>query len=114
MVGAGSGAIINVSSAVDPYPPADMTAYVTAKAGVGGLTRALAVELGKDGVRVNAVAPGATETPLNQAAWTAQVRSTYRERIPLQRIAEPEDIGEAIAALALPASRYVTGQTILV
>lgn len=114
MVGAGSGTIINVGSAVDPYPPADMTAYVTAKAGVGGLTRALAVELGKDGVRVNAVAPGATETPLNEATWSDQVRATYRERIPLRRIAEPQDIADAIVALASSASRYITGQTILV
>lgn len=114
MVSAGGGVIINVSSAVDPYPPADMTAYTTAKAGVGGLTRALAVELGKDGVRVVAVAPGATETPLNHDVWTEDVRATYLERIPLRRIAEPEEIADAIVAVAAPACRYMTGQTILV
>lgn len=114
MVAAGSGSIINVSSAVDPFPPTDMTGYVTAKGGIGGLTRALAVELGEEGVRVNAVAPGATETPLNDEAWTEEVRTTYRSRIPLRRIADAEEIADAIVAIASPASRYITGQFILV
>jgi NAD(P)-dependent dehydrogenase (short-subunit alcohol dehydrogenase family) len=114
MVAAGSGSIINVSSAVDPFPPTEMTGYVTAKGGIGGLTRAMAVELGEAGVRVNTVAPGATETPLNDESWTGEVRATYRDRIPLRRIAEAEDIADAIIAIASPASRYITGQFILV
>lgn len=114
MVAAGAGSIINVSSAVDPFPPTDMTGYVTAKGGIGGLTRALAVELGEAGVRVNAVAPGATETPLNDESWTDEVRATYRARIPLRRIATADEIADAIIAIASPASRYITGQFILV
>jgi NAD(P)-dependent dehydrogenase (short-subunit alcohol dehydrogenase family) len=114
MVPAGSGTIINLSSAVDPLPPTDMTAYVTAKGGIGGFTRALAVELGPHGVTVNSVAPGATETPLNADSYTDEVRATYRERIPLAHIAQPEEIADAIVMMASPAARYVTGQMLLV
>jgi NAD(P)-dependent dehydrogenase (short-subunit alcohol dehydrogenase family) len=114
MVPAGRGTILNISSAVDPFPPTEMTGYVTAKGGIGGFTRALAVELGPSGVTVNALAPGATETPLNAESWTEAVRQTYRDRIPLRRIAEPEDIADAIVMFGSPAARYITGQLILI
>lgn len=114
MVDAGSGHIINVSSAVFTLAPTDMSVYVTAKGGIAGLTRELAVELGPHGVRVNAVAPGATETPLNTTAWTDEVRSFYRRQIPMGYIAEPEDIADAIFMLAGDGSRYLTGQIVTV
>jgi len=113
MVPAGAGAIVNVGSAVDVFPPTEMSAYVTAKGGITGLTRALAVELGPLGVRVNAVAPGATETPLNASTWNEQVRRTYRERIPLGHIAGPAEIAAAVVMLLGPDARYVTGQVLL-
>jgi NAD(P)-dependent dehydrogenase (short-subunit alcohol dehydrogenase family) len=109
MVPAGKGRIVNVTSVVDIQPIAELSAYVTAKGGILGLTKTLAVELGPSGITVNALSPGATDTPLNQVAYTPQVRRNYEERIPLGRIAAPEEIAEPLLFLCSDAARYVTG-----
>jgi NAD(P)-dependent dehydrogenase (short-subunit alcohol dehydrogenase family) len=110
----GGGRIINVTSIVDVQPIAELSAYVTAKGGILGLTKTLAVELGPHGITVNALSPGATETPLNAVAYTPEVRRNYQHRIPLGRIASPEEIADPIVFLASDASRYVTGVELLV
>jgi NAD(P)-dependent dehydrogenase (short-subunit alcohol dehydrogenase family) len=110
MVAQGDGGrIVNVTSIVDIQPIAELSAYVTAKGGILGLTKTLAVELGPHGITVNALSPGATDTPLNAVAYTPEVRRNYQHRIPLGRIASPEEIADPILFLASDASRYVTG-----
>lgn len=110
----GHGCILNVTSITDIQPTGGLSAYTTAKGAIVAMTRALAIEMGPYGVRVNALAPGPTETPLNTSAWTEEVRRTYRERISLGRIAEPEEIADVAAFLVSDAARYLTGQEILV
>jgi NAD(P)-dependent dehydrogenase (short-subunit alcohol dehydrogenase family) len=114
MVKAGGGRIVNISSAADVQPLANLSAYVAAKGGVVALTKALAVELAPHGITVNALAPGATDTPLNKNTYTASVRAAYHERISLGRIGTPEEVADAALFLASDASRYMTGQELLV
>jgi NAD(P)-dependent dehydrogenase (short-subunit alcohol dehydrogenase family) len=108
------GRIVNVMSIVDIQPIAELSAYVTAKGGILGLTKTLAVELGPYGITVNALSPGATDTPLNQVAYTPEVRANYNVRIPLGRIASAEEIADPIVFLASDASRYMTGVELVV
>jgi NAD(P)-dependent dehydrogenase (short-subunit alcohol dehydrogenase family) len=108
------GRVINVTSVVDIQPIAELSAYVTAKGGILGLTKTLAVEFGPHQITVNALSPGATDTPLNQVAYTPQVRRNYNERIPLGRIASAEEIADPFVFLASGASRYITGIELVV
>ncbi len=111
MIRARKGVIINVSSVVGRRGNAGQANYAAAKAGLIGLTRSLARELGPRGVRVNAVAPGYVETDM-----TARLTDIMKEQIvkntPLGRLAAPADVARVIAFLASPAAAYITGAVI--
>jgi NAD(P)-dependent dehydrogenase (short-subunit alcohol dehydrogenase family) len=109
MVPRGAGRIVNVASITNIQPIANLVAYVTAKGGVIGLTRSLALEFGPLGIAVNAVSPGAIETPLTADTYTPAVRAAYEERIALGRVGRPEEIADVITFLASDAARYVNG-----
>jgi gluconate 5-dehydrogenase len=113
---AGSGRLLFTASVMGPaFGRATIHAYAAAKAGIVGLVRTLAVELGPYGVTANAIAPGYVKTEMNapliaDAAFDAKVRA----RTALQRWAEPEEIAAAAVFLASPAAGYITGQTLFV
>jgi NAD(P)-dependent dehydrogenase (short-subunit alcohol dehydrogenase family) len=108
------GRIVNVSSAADILAISDTSAYTAAKGAIVALTKVLALELADHDITVNAIAPGAIDTPLNQTAWSADVRRVYEQRIGLHRIGTPEEIADAALFLCSDASRYVTGQELVV
>ena len=102
-----SGAIVNMSSVVGVSGNAGQANYSAAKAGLIGLTKTLAKELGSRGIRVNAIAPGFINTDMTKDLDT----SKFTDFIPLKRLGEPEDIAKAVKFLAVDAD-YVTGQVL--
>lgn len=109
-----SGSIINITSVTDLQPIAGLSAYITAKGGIVAMTRALALEFAPAGVRVNAIAPGAIETPLTAHTYTPEIRAAYDRRIAKGRVGRPGDIVGAALFLASDLSDYVYGQELVV
>ena len=112
MEAAGHGTIVNVSSGAGLRGMSRNPAYVAAKAGVAALTRALAIDHGPKGVRVNAVAPGPIRTPLMDRNRTPAEIDAMGAVAVLGRIGRPEEVAAAIVWLASDASSYVVGQTL--
>lgn len=109
------GRIINISSVHEELPFPHFTSYCASKGGVKMITRNLAVELGPLGITINNVAPGAINTPINQALLDnpAQLEKVT-QNIPLGRLGEPEDVAGIVAFLASDEARYMTGSTFYV
>jgi len=108
-----SGSIVLLSSIVGLAGNAGQAAYAASKAGLLGLAKSVAKELGSRNVRVNAVAPGYIETAMTQS-MPEQARAHYLTTIPLGRAGTPQDVSGVVTFLCSDAARYVTGQTIVV
>jgi NAD(P)-dependent dehydrogenase (short-subunit alcohol dehydrogenase family) len=111
----GSGSIINIASVAGIKPQFESLLYSMTKAALIMMTQSYAVELGRCGVRVNAIAPGLIETQLSEYFWKDQARrSEFMKRQPIGRIGQPQEIADVALTLASDKSSYLTGQTIVV
>jgi NAD(P)-dependent dehydrogenase (short-subunit alcohol dehydrogenase family) len=110
--GSAAGRIINIASGSIFDPPPGQAHYVAAKAGVIGLTRALAVELGAFNITVNAITPGLTATPIVLKSFPPELIDKLAQQGALKRRQQPEDLVGAIAFLASEDASFITGQTI--
>ena len=111
MMKARAGRIISITSVVGSSGNPGQANYAAAKAGVAGLTRALAREIGSRGITVNCVAPGFIDTDMTKALPEAQ-RSALLGQIPLGRLGQVDDVAAAVVFLASPGAAYVTGTTL--
>jgi NAD(P)-dependent dehydrogenase (short-subunit alcohol dehydrogenase family) len=116
---AGGGTIVNVSSAAGLSPLLHRTAYCAAKAGVIMFGKALAIEAAPDNIRVNAICPGAVDTPLFRTSYEhsddpERDLDAIRQRYALRRIAEPDELAEAVLYFSGPGSTYITGTALAV
>ena len=110
MISRKSGAVVNISSVWGVFGGACESAYSASKAGMIGLTKALARELGASGITVNCVAPGVIESPMNSSHLTTEELSELAEQTPVCRLGQPSEVAKAVRALA--ENRFITGQVL--
>ncbi|GAB2741727.1 SDR family NAD(P)-dependent oxidoreductase [Amycolatopsis magusensis] len=106
-----TGSIVVLASVVGEYGSAGQTVYAASKAAVANIAKSAAKELGRSGIRVNAVAPGVIETALTESL-TDEVRTSNTERTPLGRLGRPEEVAAAIRFLAGDDASFITGQVL--
>lgn len=111
MISQRSGRIINIGSVVGSIGNAGQSNYSASKAGLIGFSKSIARELASRKILVNVVAPGYVRSPMTDSL-TDEQKKAFIDNIPLKRIAEPEDIANAVAFLASDESSYITGQII--
>jgi glucose 1-dehydrogenase len=107
--------IINISSVHEIIPRPSYLSYSISKGGMANLTKTLALEYAGQGIRVNAIAPGATITPINEA-WVndPEQKATVASHIPMNRPGTAEEMAAAVAFLASDEATYITGQTLFI
>jgi NAD(P)-dependent dehydrogenase (short-subunit alcohol dehydrogenase family) len=111
----GAGRIINVASVMATRTDYGLSAYCASKAGVAGLTRTLALELGKFGITANWIEPGAIETGMTRQSFEQEhIRQVWEKKSPLRRLGQPVDVARAILFLASDDSGFVTGHGLVV
>lgn len=112
---AGNGRVVTIGSVMSSFGAPGLTAYASSKHAVLGMTRAMAAELGPDGITVTCIQPGAIETPMTAGAFeNAQFADFWRNKAGLRRLGKPEDIADVIAFLMTEDARFVSGTGILV
>ncbi|MFH5926551.1 7-alpha-hydroxysteroid dehydrogenase [Roseomonas xinghualingensis] len=114
MAAAGHGAILNISSMAGENRNVRMTSYGSSKAAVNHLTRNMAFDLGPQGIRVNAIAPGAIRTDALASMLTPEVEKAMLRHTPLGRLGQPQDIANAALFLCSPAASWISGQVLTV
>jgi 2-hydroxycyclohexanecarboxyl-CoA dehydrogenase len=112
----GHGTVVNIGSDAARVGSSGEAVYSACKGGVVAFTKTLAREAARHGVTANAVCPGPADTPLFEqiSAENPKLRTALEKSIPLRRLAQPEDLANAVAFMASPASKYITGQTLSV
>jgi NAD(P)-dependent dehydrogenase (short-subunit alcohol dehydrogenase family) len=108
------GSIINISSILGLRQAGQVASYAVSKAGLLQLTKTMALELARYGIRVNAMAPGYIETDLNRDFWSTAQGAAMLKRIPQRRLGKPEELDGVLLLLASDASRYMTGSVIAI
>lgn len=108
------GSIVNITSILGLTAKSHLVAYCAAKAGLTNLTRAMALELARHEIRVNALAPGYIETAMNRDFLKSEAGQGMIKQVPQRRAGQPEDLDGALLLLASDASRYITGSVIVV
>jgi len=114
MVSRGWGRIVNIASTESIVATTGLAAYSASKAGVTGLTRSMAVELGRHGITVNCICPGPIDTGMT-AGISAEAKDVYAKRkVPLRRYGDPEEVAHMTLSLCLPAASFTNGATLVV
>lgn len=108
------GKIINLASQAGVIALEGHVAYTASKAGVIGVTKVLALEWGKYNINVNAVAPTVIMTPLGEKVWAGEKGEKFKEKIPLKRFGQPEDVASLVAFLSSDAANMITGTAVMI
>ncbi len=109
MIQNGAGVIINISTNLTKLSEPTTSMYTASKAAVEALTRIAAVEYGPYGIRINAINPGAVETPMIRRIFSDEMLMELKEKNPLKKIAEPQDIAEAVLWTCSPKAKHING-----